>query len=44
MHLADLGSYLKAQARASALYGSPEGWTQKAITAETRNATPCPRL
>jgi starch phosphorylase len=31
MHLADLGSYLTAQARASALYGDPEAWAHKAV-------------
>jgi glycogen phosphorylase len=31
MHLADLSSYLEAQARVGALYGNPEAWAQKAI-------------
>ncbi|HMF51625.1 MAG TPA: glycogen/starch/alpha-glucan phosphorylase [Candidatus Saccharimonadales bacterium] len=31
MHLADLGSYLTTQARASALYGDPEAWAHKAV-------------
>jgi starch phosphorylase len=31
MHLADLNSYLAAQARASSLYGEPDAWARKAI-------------
>jgi starch phosphorylase len=31
MHLADLSSYLEAQTRVGTLYGSPQGWAQKAI-------------
>jgi starch phosphorylase len=31
MHLADLSSYLKTQAQASALYGDPDAWARKAI-------------
>jgi starch phosphorylase len=31
MHLADLSSYLEAQTRVGALYGTPEAWAQKAI-------------
>jgi starch phosphorylase len=31
MHLADLGSYLAADARVAALYADPEAWARKAI-------------
>jgi starch phosphorylase len=31
MHLADLTTYVKAQAAAGALYAQPDGWTRKAI-------------
>ena len=31
MHLADLKSYLSAQAEAAALYGDADAWTRKAI-------------
>jgi starch phosphorylase len=31
MHLADLGSYLAADARVAALRADPEAWTRKAI-------------
>src|ERR1019366_7762708 len=31
MHLADLHSYLAADARTTALYADPDGWARKAI-------------
>ena len=31
MHLADLGSYLRASGRLGELYADPDAWTRKAI-------------